>query len=343
MPTALVTGIGGQDGAYLAKFLLDRGYRVVGGLRRNSPSPPPRLQELGVAGAIELVTLDLAEMTGFARLIEKLRPDEIYNLAAESSVALSFEQPVYTTEINAVSPLRMLVAAREAVPTARFFQASSSEMFGKTPTTPQDETTAFDPCTPYGNAKRMAHSAVMIYRESYGLKASSGIMYNHESPLRGQQFVTRKITLGLARIRHGRQEVLELGDLDSRRDWGFAGDYIGGMWRILQHEPAEDFVLATGKAHTVRHFVEVAAEHLGFAIIWHGQGREECGVDRRSGRVIVRMNPRLYRPADAAALVGNPGKARDRLGWQPIVEFDELVGLMAEADDRRVRDNAVLL
>ena len=343
MHTVLVIGIGGQDGAYLAKFLLDKGYRVVGAMRPGSDNPPPRLRELGIAGEVEFVALDLAEMADFSRMVETVRPDEIYNLAGQSSVALSFDQPVYTTEINGVAPLRMLVAVQETLPEVKFYQASSSEMFGRTTTAPQDERTPFHPCSPYGYAKLTAHWATVNYRESYGLRASSGIMFNHESPLRGRQFVTRKITLGLARIKHCQQEVLELGNLDARRDWGFAGDYIAATWRILQREPVEDFVLAAGRARTVRYFVEVAAEHLGFALTWHGHGREECGIDRRSGRAIVRVNPQLYRPADAAALVGNSRKARDLLGWQPTVAFEELVALMAEADDRRVRDNAVLV
>jgi GDPmannose 4,6-dehydratase len=341
--TALITGVSGQDGAYLAKFLLEMGYRVVGGLRRSSGGSVARLHELQIADDITLVDLDLAEITNIMRTLERVKPDEIYNLAAQSFVALSFEQPIYTTEINGIGPLRLLEAVRQLAPTARFYQASTSEMYGKARATPQDETTPFHPRSPYASAKLLAHSTTVNYRESYGLRASSGILFNHESPLRGREFVTRKITLALARIRHGELDVLELGNLDARRDWGFAVDYVKGMWRMLQHDEAQDFVLASGENHTVRSFVETAASRLGFDIEWSGAGPDERGTDRRSGKVVVRVNPALYRPAEVDALVGNPKKAQDVLGWKRSVGFAELVTLMAEADDRRVRDNLVLV
>jgi len=341
--TALITGISGQDGAYLAKFLLERGYRVVGGLRRSSSGAIPRLRELRIADDIAMVDLDLAELTNIMRMLEKVKPDEIYNLAAQSFVALSFEQPVYTTEIDGVGPLRLLEAVRQLTPAARFYQASTSEMFGRVEVTPQDETTPFHPRSPYGFAKLLGHWATVNYRESHGLRASSGILFNHESPLRGREFVTRKITLSLARIRHGELDVLELGNLDAKRDWGFAGDYVKGMWQMLQQDEAQDFVLASGESRTVRSFVDAAADHLGFGIEWSGAGENERGIDRRSGRAVVRVNPAFYRPAEVDALLGNSQKARRLLGWQPAVGFEELVRAMAEADDRRVRDNAVLV
>ncbi len=339
--TALITGISGQDGAYLAKFLVERGYRVVGGLRRSSSGSVPRLDELKIAREVALVDLDLAEVTNIMRTLEKVKPDEIYNLAAQSFVALSFEQPIYTTDIGGVGPLRLLEAARQTVPGARFYQASTSEMFGKARQAPQDETTPFHPRSPYGFAKLLGHWATVNYRESYGLRASSGIMFNHELPLRGREFVTRKITLSLARIRQGELEILELGNLDAKRDWGFAGDYVTGMWQMLQQDEPQDFVLASGESRTVRSFVDAAGEALGFAVEWAGAGADERGVDRRSGKVIVRVNPALYRPAEVDALVGNAEKAQRILGWRRTVGFAELVGMMAEADDRRVRDKAL--
>jgi GDPmannose 4,6-dehydratase len=339
--TALITGISGQDGAYLAKFLLENGYRVVGGLRRSSGGSVPRLDELQIADDVAFVDLDLAEMTNIMRALDKVKPDEIYNLAAQSFVAVSFEQPVYTSDIVGIGPLRILEAVRQAAPTARFYQASSAEMFGKAQAELQDETTPFYPRSPYGFAKVLGHWATVNYRESYGLRASSGILFNHESPLRGREFVTRKITLSLAQIRHGGRGVVTLGNLDARRDWGFAGDYVRGMWLMLQQDEAEDFVLASGESHTVRSFAEAAARRFGFDLEWTGSGVAERGVDRRSGRVIIEVNPELYRPAEVDTLVGNPAKAQRVLGWRRNVGFEDLVSLMAEADDRRVRDNAI--
>ena len=341
--TALITGITGQDGAYLAKFLLEMGYRVVGGLRRSSSGTIARLRELQIADDVAFVDFDLAELTNIMRTLDTVKPDEIYNLAAQSFVALSFEQPIYTTEIDGVGPLRLLEAVRQLAPDARFYQASTSEMFGKAQSAPQDETTPFYPRSPYGFAKLLAHWATVNYRESYGLRASSGILFNHESPLRGREFVTRKITLSLARIKHGELDQLELGNLDARRDWGFAADYVKGMWQMLQQEEAQDFVLASGENHTVRSFVETAAARLGFDLEWAGAGPAERGIDRRSGKLVVQVNPAFYRPAEVDALVGNPKKAREILGWQPSIGFDELVTLMADADEKRVRDNSLLV
>jgi GDPmannose 4,6-dehydratase len=338
--TALVTGITGQDGAYLAKFLLEKGYRVVGALRRSSSGAIPRLHELRIANDVAFVDFDLAEITNIMRALEKVKPDEIYNLAAQSFVALSFDQPIYTADVDGIGPLRILESIRQAVPSTRFYQASTSEMYGKVQATPQDETTPFYPRSPYGFAKLLGHWATVNYRESYGLHATSGILFNHESPLRGREFVTRKITWSLARIRHGDLDVLELGNLDAKRDWGFAGDYIQGMWLMLQQEKAQDFVLATGENHTVRSFIDTAARRLGFDIEWSGSGPEERGIDRRSGKTIIRVNPAFYRPAEVDQLIGNPKKAQEILGWQRKVGFEDLVTLMTEADDRRVRDTS---
>ena len=335
---ALITGITGQDGAYLARFLLEKGYRVFGGRRRGSD--PWRLHELRIAGDVEQVDLDLAEPAGIAPTLERLKPDEIYNLAAQSSVALSFERPLDTAEADAIGPMRLLEAVRQVVPTARFFQASSCDMFGEAAPAPRDEAGPFRPRSPYGIAKLFAHWTTIAYRERHGIAAASGILFNHELPLRGPEFVTRKITRSLARIRHGAAEVLELGNLDAARDWGFAGDYVEAMWLLLQQERMQDFVLATGEAHTVRAFVDAAARHLGFALAWSGRGREEQAIDGRTGKVIVRVNPEFYRPVDAATLIGDTGRARTVLGWRPKTGFEALVGMMVEANSRRVRDGS---
>jgi GDPmannose 4,6-dehydratase len=338
--TALITGISGQDGAYLAQFLLAKGYRVIGALRHSSRSAIPRLIELEIANDVEFVDFDLAEITNIMHTLEKVKPDEIYNLAAQSFVGLSFELPLYTSDTVGIGALRILEAIRYVVPGARYYQASTSEMFGGRPKVfPQDETTPFYPRSPYGFAKLFAHWATVNYRESYGIHASSGILFNHESPLRGREFVTRKITWSLAKIRHGNLDVLELGNLDAQRDWGFAGDYVEGMWLMLRQEKAQDFVLATGETHTVRSFVEAAARRLEFDIEWSGSGPDETGVDRRSGQTIVRINPEFYRPAEVDILVGSAKKAHEILGWRRKLGFEELAMLMAEADDKRVRDN----
>jgi GDPmannose 4,6-dehydratase len=335
--TALITGITGQDGAYLARFLLAKGYRVVGA--RRSRSDPWRLRELKIAGEVEYVELDLVTAADPAPILNRLKPDEVYNLAAQSSVALSFERPLETAEADAIGPLRLLEAVRQVLPAARVFQASSCDMFGAAATgAPLDETTPFRPKSPYGIAKLFAHAMTVAYRERHGIAAASGILFNHESPLRGPEFVTRKITRTLARIRRGAPEVLELGNLDAARDWGFAGDYVEAMWLMQQHAPAEDFVLATGKAHTVREFVEAAAGRLGLALEWSGDGLDEQAVDRRTGKAVVRVNPQFYRPVEAATLIGNAARAESVLGWRPATAFAEVVGMMAEADDRRVRD-----
>jgi GDPmannose 4,6-dehydratase len=330
--TALVTGITGQDGAYLAKLLLEKGYRVVGGLRRSSRGVFPRLDHLKITSDIEFVDFDLAEITNILRSLEKIKPDEVYNLAAQSFVALSFEQPLYTSDVDGMGVLRLLESIRQVIPSAGFYQASTSEMYGKVQATPQDEKTPFYPRSPYGTAKLFAHCTTVNYRESYNIRASSGILFNHESPLRGREFVTRKITWSLARIKQDELDVLELGNLDAKRDWGYAGDYVEGMWLMLQAAEPQDFVLATGEAHTVRAFVEAAARALGFDLEWSGSGVGEQAVDRRTGKTIVRVNPAFYRPAEVDFLLGDPRKAQEILGWRRRVGFEQLVALMAEAD-----------
>ena len=339
--TAIVTGINGQDGAYLAKLLLEKGVHVVGGVRRSSTANIARLTYLGIDKDVELVDLDLFELSNIMRLINKTQPDEVYNLAAQSFVGVSFEQPLYTAEIDALGPLRFLEAIREINPKIRFYQASTSEMFGKVQSIPQTETTPFYPRSPYGVAKLFAHWSTVNYREAYGIHASSGILFNHESPLRGHEFVTRKITLALARISQGKQDVLEVGNLTAERDWGFAGDYVEGMWRMLQQPEPDDYVLATGKTHTVKKFVNLVAKALEMEIEWEGADEKERGIDRKSGKTIIQINPKFYRPTEVDLLLGSPEKAQKKMGWTPRVELEELVTMMTHADRDRVAADKV--
>jgi GDPmannose 4,6-dehydratase len=341
--TALITGITGQDGAYLAKLLVGKGYKVYGGVRRTSTFNTWRLAELGIERDVELIDFELMEMGNVLRVVERTRPDEIYNLGAQSFVHTSFEYPIYTVETNTLGVVRILEAIRQVDAKIRFYQASTSEMYGQAQETPQTERTPFYPRSPYGISKLHAHWFTVNYRESYGLHASSGILFNHESPLRGRDFVTRKITCGLAQIRHGQLDALSLGNLEAMRHWGFAGDYVEGMWLMAQAPAPGDYVLATGETNSVRRFVEVAAPLFGFNLAWEGKREAETGIDRKSGRTLVRIDPRHFRPAEVSTLIGSPERARQQLGWERRVKFDELVALMAEADDRRVRDGAILL
>ncbi len=341
MKTALITGISGQDGAYLAKLLLEKGYRVVGAARRSSNATLPRLADLGIEGDVERADLELGELTQILRLLERVRPDEVYNLAAQSFVGVSWDQPLYTADVDGIGVVRLLEAIRVHCPAARFYQASTSEMFGKVQATPQDERTPFYPRSPYGFAKLMAHWATVNYRESFGLHASSGILFNHESPLRGSEFVTRKITLGLARVLAGQQACVELGNLDASRDWGFAGDYVEGMWRMTQQAEAGDYLLATGRTHTIREFIEFAARAAGVRVAWQGKGENETGIDEQSGRVLFRVNPAFFRPAEVDLLVGNPAKAQAALGWRATMDVATLASRMFEADAKRVREGRV--
>ncbi|MHB1581816.1 MAG: GDP-mannose 4,6-dehydratase [Acidithiobacillus sp.] len=338
---ALITGITGQDGAYLAQLLLEKGYQVCGLIARRGTDTTGRLRELGIAGQVRLLDGDLIDLSSMIRAMEKSQATEVYNLGAQSFVGTSWDQPILTAEVTGTSVVKMLEAIRIVNPQARFYQASTSEMFGQIQETVQSERTPFHPRSPYGVAKLYGHWITVNYRESFGLHASSGILFNHESPLRGTEFVTRKITLALARIRHGQQDVLELGNLDSKRDWGFAGDYVRAMWLMLQQPTPEDFVIATGQTWTVRAFVEKAAAYAGFDLAWEGKNEQTQGIDRKSGKVIVRVNPAFYRPAEVDILIGDPGKAHRQLGWKPEVPFDALVRMMAEADLRRAAREAV--
>ena len=335
---AFITGVTGQDGAYLSRFLLNKGYSVFGAVRRTSSKNTWRLKELGIENEIQQVSLDLLEMTNIMRVLEKVQPEEIYNLAAQSFVELSFEQPIYTGDVDGIGVARLLESIRVLCPKARFYQASTSEMFGNSSEVPQSEVTPFAPRSPYAAAKLYAHWMSRNYREAYGMFTANGILFNHESPLRGCEFVTRKISLGLARIRSGENHVLEVGNLDAKRDWGFAGDYVEGMWMMLQQDLPSDYVLATGETHSVREYVEATAETLDFNIVWEGQGLEEKAYDRKTGKLLVKVNPRFFRPAEVNLLCGDSGKASRELGWSPRTCFRDLARLMAEEDMKRVRD-----
>lgn len=335
---ALITGIRGQDGAYLAQFLLEKGYEVYGIDRRSGDSSNWRLKELGIEKDIRILYMDLLEFTNIIRVIQKVQPDEVYNLAAQSFVQVSFEQPILTADVNAIGPLRLLEALRVYAPDAKFYQASTSEMFGKTQEIPQTEKTPFYPRSPYGVSKLFAHWITVNYRESYNIFACSGILFNHESPLRGLEFVTRKITYNLACIKYGLKDKLVLGNLDAKRDWGYAPEYVEAMWLMLQQPEPDDYVIATGETHSVREFVEKAAEIAGFTLEWQGEGMNTKGIDTRTGKVIVEVSPEFYRPAEVDLLIGNPEKARKKLGWQPRTSFSQLVEIMVEADLKRVKN-----
>ncbi|MBL43778.1 GDP-mannose 4,6-dehydratase [Erythrobacter sp. SN021] len=327
---AIITGIAGQDGAYLAKLLLEKGYRVLGGDRRSSRQST-RLDYMGIADDVERVDFELSEFTNIARLIQNEQPDEVYNLAAQSFVGTSWEQPLTTTDVNANGVLRLLEAIRTFSPHTRFYQASTSEMFGAIEA-PQRESTPFYPRSPYGVSKLFAHWITKNYRESFDLKASSGILFNHESPLRGREFVTRKISLAMSRIALGEQDVLELGNLGAQRDWGFAGDYVEGMWRIINAEPRDDYVLATGETHTIREFAELAGAQLGMELAWEGEGVDEKGIDTKTGKTIVQVNPKFFRPAEVDLLLGDASRAESELGWERKVSFPQLVEMMVRED-----------
>jgi GDPmannose 4,6-dehydratase len=337
--TALITGITGQDGAYLAEFLLSKGYSVHGIKRRASSFNTDRIDHLYQDPHENDVRLtlhygDLTDSTNLIRIVQEVRPDEVYNLGAQSHVAVSFETPEYTANSDAVGTLRMLEAIRilGLEKTTRFYQASTSEMFGKVQETPQRETTPFYPRSPYGAAKVYAYWITVNYREAYGMFACNGILFNHESPLRGETFVSRKITRALTRIKVGLQETLHLGSLDSKRDWGHARDYVRAQWLMLQQDTPEDFVIATGRQFSVRDFVVSAASLLDMKIEWQGEDADEVGIDAVTGRVLVRIDPRYFRPTEVATLLGDPTKAKQKLGWVAEVSFPQLVAEMVEAD-----------
>ena len=331
---AIVTGITGQDGAYLTQLLLNKGYTVFGTYRRTSSVNFWRLDELGITDhpALTLVEYDLTDLSSTIRLLEKAGAREVYNLAAQSFVGVSFEQPITTAEITGVGALNLLEAIRTVDKTTRFYQASTSEMFGQVQAVPQAEDTPFYPRSPYGVAKLFAHWSTINYRESYDIFGASGILFNHESPLRGKEFVTRKITDAVARIKLGLQDVLELGNLDAKRDWGYAAEYVEGMWRMLQADKPDTFVLATGRTVTVRDFVYMACKSAGIEVEFTGSEEAESGIDTRTGKSIVRVNPQFYRPAEVDLLVGDASKASSVLGWQATTSLEALCAMMVEAD-----------
>jgi GDPmannose 4,6-dehydratase len=337
MKTAIITGISGQDGAYLTQLLLEKGYRVYGTYRRTSSVNFWRLQELGVAEHpnLRLVEFDLTDLSICIRLLQTSQATEVYNLAAQSFVGVSFEQPLTTAEITGIGAVNLLEAIRIVNPKVRFYQASTSEMFGKVQAIPQREDTPFYPRSPYGVAKLYAHWMTINYRESYGIFGSSGILFNHESPLRGLEFVTRKITDGMAKIALGKLQCLELGNMDAKRDWGFAKEYVEGMWRMLQADEPDTYVLATNRTETVRDFVRLAARAAGIQIEFQGTGEKEVAVDRSTGKTIVRVNPRFYRPAEVELLIGSSDKAREKLGWRPTTTLEQLCEMMVKADLER--------
>ena len=335
---ALITGITGQDGAYLAKTLLDAGYEVFGAYRRSASMTTWRLKEMGVLNDIKFEPFELAEYNNILRTLSKIKPDEVYNLAAQSFVGISFEQPLYTSNIDGIGVARLLEAIRIVNPSIKLYQASTSEMFGKVQAVPQSENTPFYPRSPYGVAKLYAHWMCVNYRESHGMYTVSGILFNHESPLRGLEFVTRKITSSLARISIEGQGELELGNLNSQRDWGFAGDYMRAAHLMMQQEEPEDFVIASGRTHRVRDFVNAAAAALSMEIDWDGEDEHEIGRNKKTGDVVVRVNPKFWRPAEVDLLLGDPTKACETLGWKPEVTFEQLVESMVEADIRNVKD-----
>ncbi len=353
MPTALITGITGQDGSYLAEFLLDKGYEVHGIIRRSSSFNTARIEHLYLDEWVRdmhrrrLLTLHYGDMTdssSLIRIIGEVRPDEIYNLAAQSHVKVSFDVPEYTADVDATGTLRLLEAIRilGLEKQCRVYQASTSELFGKVRQVPQNEDTPFYPRSPYAVAKLYSFWIMKNYRESYGMYTANGILFNHESPRRGENFVTRKITLAAARIAHNRQDKLYLGNLDALRDWGYAADYVECMWLILQQPQPDDFVIATGEYHTVREFTTRAFERVGINLRWEGHGLDEKGIDTASGRVLVEVDPRFFRPAEVEQLLGDPSKARQTLGWNPRkTSFQELVDMMVDADIQLAKEGKI--
>ncbi len=337
MKKALITGITGQDGSYLTELLLDKGYEVHGTVRRTSSFNRDRIEHLISNPELYNKKLflhygDLTDSSNLNRLLEKVQPDEIYNLAAQSHVQVSFEVPEYTAEVDAVGTLRLLDAIKDSQINCKFYQASTSELFGKVQEIPQKETTPFYPRSPYAAAKLYSYWITVNYREAYNLYACNGILFNHESPRRGENFVTRKITLGIGNIVKGKQDKISLGNLSAKRDWGFAGDYVEAMWLMLQQDKPQDYVIATGETHTVREFCELAFKYADIDIEWQGQGVDEKGIDRKTGRVLVDVNPKFFRPTEVELLIGDPTKAKEKLGWKTKVKFDELVEMMVKED-----------
>lgn len=342
MKKALISGITGQDGSYLTELLLQKGYEVHGLMRRSSSFNTGRIDHLFHNPEIHdnsffLHYGDLTDSSNLNRLIDKIQPDEIYNLGAQSHVKVSFEVPEYTAEVDAVGTLRFLDAIKETGIQTRFYQASTSEMYGKVQEVPQTEKTPFYPRSPYGVAKLYAYWIIVNYREAYDLFACNGILFNHESPRRGGTFVTRKITQAVARIKHGIQKKLLLGNLNAKRDWGYAPEYVNAMWLMLQQEKAEDFVIATGETHTVREFTELAFKRAGYELEWVGENENEKGIEKSSGNVLVEVDPKYYRPTEVDLLIGDPAYAKEKLGWQPETKFEDLIALMVDSDLEKVK------
>lgn len=333
---ALITGITGQDGSYLSELLLEKNYEVHGIVRRASLFNRERIEHLRHNSQLHLHYGDLTDSSNLNRILEKIQPGEIYNLAAQSHVGVSFEVPEYTAEVDAVGTLRLLDAIKQIGIETKFYQASTSELYGKVQEIPQTETTPFYPRSPYAVAKLYAYWAVVNYREAFGLHASNGILFNHESPRRGEGFITRKITLGVAEILSGKRETLYLGNLNAKRDWGYAPDYVEMMWRMLQQEEPDDYVVATNETHTVREFAEKSFALAGFSLEWVGEGEQEKGMDRKTGKTLIAINPKYYRPTEVEILIGDPKKAKEKLDWVPTVKFEELVQIMTIADCKKV-------
>ncbi|MFT8321309.1 MAG: GDP-mannose 4,6-dehydratase [Bacillus sp. (in: firmicutes)] len=340
MKKAIITGVNGQDGSYLAEFLLKKGYEVHGIVRRSSIVNTERIDNLmeqqkkDAPQTLFLHYGDLNDGGSFHSLIRKIQPDEIYNLGAQSHVQVSFDIPEFTSDVNAIGTLRILEAIREVNPKIKFYQASSSELYGRVQEVPQSEKTPFYPRSPYAVAKLYAYWITVNYREAYGLFACNGILFNHESPRRGRNFVTRKITTGIADILKGKQEKLVLGNLNAKRDWGFAGDYVEAMWLMLQQDKAEDYVIATGETHTVREFCEIAFQKAGISITWIGEGLDEKGIDQKTGKELIVVSKKYFRPSEVDLLLGDPTKAKKNLGWAQKVSFEQLVEMMVESDKK---------
>src|SRR3989339_247261 len=347
MKKALITGITGQDGSYLAELLLEKGYEVHGIIRRSSSFNTGRIDHLYKDRHHKDVKLflhfgDLTDSSNLNRLLEKINPEEIYNLAAQSHVKVSFEVPEYTAQVDGIGTLRFLDAIKETGISTRFYQASTSELFGKVQEIPQKETTPFYPRSPYAVAKLYAYWIVINYREAYDLFACNGILFNHESPRRGKRFVTRKITTAVAKIKAGYQDKVYLGNLNSKRDWGYAPEYVEAMYRMLQQDRPEDFVIATGETHSIREFAENSFGYAGFHLVWEGEGAEEKGIDKKTGKVVIEVDPRYFRPTEVEILIGDPSKAKQKLGWEPKVKFEQLVEIMTKADmDKLAKEGVV--
>ena len=340
MKKALITGYRGQDGAYLSRFLLGKGYEVYGADRAGDAGLW-RLRELGIEGRVKETALDLLEASNISNALEQIQPDEIYNFAAQSFVLVSFAQPVLTAEINAVGVARLLEAVRRTCPKTRFFQASTAELFGSTGSAQKNETTDFHPRSPYAVSKLYAHWLTVNYRQAQGMYACNGILFNHESPLRGEEFITRKITIAVARIKKGLQETVAVGNLDALRDWGYAKEYVEAMWLMLQQPSADDYILATGEVHPVRDFIIKAFDAAGIRLEWQGKGLDEKGVDAATGKVRVEISKEFYRPADVKELVGDASKAKRVLGWEPKIRFNDLAALMMDAELKRLENKKV--